>query len=381
MRRRHYGDADLNGWIVRHAPDMVLCGHVHQSPFADEAVVDPPGRARRVTRTQPPVQSVRFVDGFRTSELGRPGVRDFQTELEALEGLGRTHPSELFRDVDDAFWLWIHTEGRQTSPALAAVLPGLPSPEVQQHWTGKSGTATLVEGFDIYRTMRDLHTRHAGSLREHGPVLDFGCGWGRVIRYFVKDVASDHLLGTDYSEELIEFCLTSDRWSKFTRNQASPPLPIGDHNVGFIYAYSVFSHFSEPMHMRWLEELKRVLRPGGLLALTIRPRSFIEGCQQLRMTEDKGVRRTQSRMFLDADSALGDYDRGDFCFSPYDPSLDGAWWGEACIPRQYIEQRWSRLFDVVDFVSATPPPLERLGRRLGRHTRHRPLQHVVLLRG
>jgi len=33
--RRHYGDADLNGWIVRHVPDVVLCGHVHQSPFAE----------------------------------------------------------------------------------------------------------------------------------------------------------------------------------------------------------------------------------------------------------------------------------------------------------------------------------------------------------
>ncbi|HEY5170694.1 MAG TPA: metallophosphoesterase [Acidimicrobiia bacterium] len=33
--RRYYGDADLNVWIDRHRPDLVLCGHVHQSPFAD----------------------------------------------------------------------------------------------------------------------------------------------------------------------------------------------------------------------------------------------------------------------------------------------------------------------------------------------------------
>jgi Icc-related predicted phosphoesterase len=32
--KRHYGDADLNAWIERHSPDVVLCGHVHQSPFA-----------------------------------------------------------------------------------------------------------------------------------------------------------------------------------------------------------------------------------------------------------------------------------------------------------------------------------------------------------
>jgi Icc-related predicted phosphoesterase len=31
--RRHYGDADLLGWINRHRPDLVLAGHVHQPPF------------------------------------------------------------------------------------------------------------------------------------------------------------------------------------------------------------------------------------------------------------------------------------------------------------------------------------------------------------
>jgi Icc-related predicted phosphoesterase len=32
---RHYGDADLVGWIAEHRPDLVLCGHIHQSPFRE----------------------------------------------------------------------------------------------------------------------------------------------------------------------------------------------------------------------------------------------------------------------------------------------------------------------------------------------------------
>jgi Icc-related predicted phosphoesterase len=31
--RRHYGDADIGGWINRYRPDMVLTGHVHEPPF------------------------------------------------------------------------------------------------------------------------------------------------------------------------------------------------------------------------------------------------------------------------------------------------------------------------------------------------------------
>jgi Icc-related predicted phosphoesterase len=31
--RDHYGDPDLAGWIGEHRPDLVLTGHVHESPF------------------------------------------------------------------------------------------------------------------------------------------------------------------------------------------------------------------------------------------------------------------------------------------------------------------------------------------------------------
>jgi len=31
--RRHYGDADLGGWMATYQPDLVLTGHVHEPPF------------------------------------------------------------------------------------------------------------------------------------------------------------------------------------------------------------------------------------------------------------------------------------------------------------------------------------------------------------
>jgi Icc-related predicted phosphoesterase len=32
---RHYGDEDLSNWIGTYQPDVVLCGHVHESPWVD----------------------------------------------------------------------------------------------------------------------------------------------------------------------------------------------------------------------------------------------------------------------------------------------------------------------------------------------------------
>jgi Icc-related predicted phosphoesterase len=33
---RHYGDATAAGWIERWKPYAVLCGHIHQAPFAPD---------------------------------------------------------------------------------------------------------------------------------------------------------------------------------------------------------------------------------------------------------------------------------------------------------------------------------------------------------
>jgi Icc-related predicted phosphoesterase len=33
--KRHYGDEDLVAWIGKYQPGLVVCGHVHESPFAD----------------------------------------------------------------------------------------------------------------------------------------------------------------------------------------------------------------------------------------------------------------------------------------------------------------------------------------------------------
>jgi SAM-dependent methyltransferase len=264
-------------------------------------------------------------------------------------------PAEVFGDVTDDLWLWLNTEGLRRSPELADVLPGLPDAEVQRQWTGRADDETLIDGFNIYRLVRSLYERNVGDVSGAEGVLDFGCGWGRIIRYFLRDVDHTRLHGSDANESLVEFCRASNRWCTFMRNDTVPPLPVEDDRFDLIYVYSVFSHFSEEMHWRWLEEFKRVLRPGGALAVSVRPRRFIEHCRNLREPGAEVRFPILPKMFLDADAELARYDAGEFCYSPYDTSRPGAWWGEACIPRTYIEREWSKLFDVREFVGAAAP--------------------------
>ncbi len=65
--KRHYGDADLNRWIERHTPGIVLCGHVHESPFVDRGSwVDRIGptwvvNSGRERRTVPPARPPHII--------------------------------------------------------------------------------------------------------------------------------------------------------------------------------------------------------------------------------------------------------------------------------------------------------------------------------
>ena len=278
----------------------------------------------------------------------------FQEFLDAaLAGSGTT-PEAVFGGSSDDFWLWVNTEGYRRSSRVRELLPGLPSEEVQKHWTNRAGDDALSDGFNIYRAVSKLHQRHGRRDDGSGSVLDFGCGFGRVLRFFLRDMDHRRLNGTDHDPDLIEFCRESNRWCRFERNGAEPPTAFDDGQFSLIYAYSVFSHFSEAMHLTWLEELRRITRSGGVVVLSVRPRGFIEYCGRLRESGSDADASILSSMFPEADAELARYDAGEYCFSPYDRSNPAAWWGEACVSRGYVERVWSRSFQVREFDDAGP---------------------------
>jgi SAM-dependent methyltransferase len=67
----------------------------------------------------------------------------------------------------------------------------------------------------------------------------------------------------------IAWCTENLPHTEFHVNKLEPPLPIADVSVDVLYSVSVFTHLSGEMHEAWINEIKRVLRPGGLLLLTL----------------------------------------------------------------------------------------------------------------
>ncbi len=240
--------------------------------------------------------------------------------------------------------------------ALSGVpLPGFPEREIQINTTGQSGRETLCEAFIFYDDCLKVFRNSAAFKRDDKKLLDFGVGWGRILRFFMKDFLPVNLYGVDINEELLSLCKKTFKWGTFIKSRAFPPLDLPDKSVDFIVGYSVFSHLSEEACLNWVKEFSRILRPGGTVGLTTRGRWFLDYCKSLKNKEVDGYAKSLSNMFDDFDQAKQKYDNGEFLHSNSEGvsgggPLNSSFYGETFIPEKYAKMTYSDYFTVLDFV-------------------------------
>lgn len=266
-----------------------------------------------------------------------------------LDSLGSNlQPNEFFADVSDDLWLWLYTEGYRSSLSLRNLLPSLPDETVQLTYTGDKGDSVLRDGWAAYKLFKTLYERHVGSIGDCQKILDFGCGWGRIIRFFLKDVSPSKLWGVDPVEDMVSLCKQQNRWSNFEAIRTRPPCHFQDNTFDLIYSFSVFSHLSEEMHKNWLLELGRILRPGGMLIATTRGREFIEQSAIPRKYENI---ESALSLFPDTQQCLSDYDSDRYCFSQIVHEGEWSYWGETAIPKGYVLGNWTRWLTFLDYIN------------------------------
>lgn len=143
----------------------------------------------------------------------------------------------------------------------------LPVPP-QQLWLGYGQNAEtyLDSGKRHIESMRALLGQHGWT--SSGPVLDFGCGAGRMTRWLLDDASTNEIWGTDISAEHIIWCKQHlSPPFHFVTTTTLPHLPFEDNTFSLIYAGSVFSHIDD-LADAWVLELRRITKRGGFLYLT-----------------------------------------------------------------------------------------------------------------
>ena len=122
--------------------------------------------------------------------------------------------------------------------------------------------------------------------------------------------------GTDIDIKAIEWCRQHLDFATFSLSKESPPIDYAADSFDFIYVISVFTHLDEDYQFRWLEELRRIAKPGGVLLLTLH-----------------GPKNGQ-RFFFERS---------------YEKGLFPAWYQNTYHSKEYVFENFGKYFQVLDY--------------------------------
>ncbi len=244
---------------------------------------------------------------------------------------------ELFRDLDDEVWALLLSQQYDVYEHIRALLPSMPEPALQEIWNGASGLALARQTRSFYAKLRASYERHGATPLSQSTVLDFGCGWGRLTRYLLRDVAPGRLFGCDPVEGILEVCRANRIAATFARSPVIPERLPFDERFDLVFAFSVFTHLSETAHEHCLAALQQSLRPGGILIVTIRPPDYLTQCAAMRPLVE------QDRALTPAGLAGSRYLFVPHPADPRHPQADGEKieYGETVFTMGYVRERWS----------------------------------------
>ncbi len=137
---------------------------------------------------------------------------------------------------------------------------------------------------------RQLLDRFARAVQALGPVYDLGCGPGHVARYLHERGA--RVIGVDLSSAMVELARGLNPGIEFRQGNVLS-LDIEDGASGGIVAFYSIIHVPRTEIAGALAEMKRVLRPGGLLFL-----AFHVGDETVHLDEWWGERVSVDFLFF-----------------------------------------------------------------------------------
>jgi SAM-dependent methyltransferase len=232
-------------------------------------------------------------------------------------------------------------------------LPGFPPAETQQIVNGSDGEAALDFAYKFWRFVKER-----SPLNRDTQVLDFGVGWGRIFRFFLRDIDAGNLHGVDVDTAMIEILRETQMPGNFSLVKSMQRLGLADGSIDLAYAFSVFSHISEQSAVFHLKDIVRTLKPGGKLFLTTTAMRFLDLCLACQM-KDPALRNNWEDIlggtFTDASHAKATYLAGEYTFAPVGGHADllpNDQYGWAAMPASFVQRICPEVgIEVIDDLS------------------------------
>ena len=163
-------------------------------------------------------------------------------------------------------------------------------------------------------------------------VLDFGCGVGRVLRQFAPETGTGEFWGCDLDRPSMDWNRANlEPPFRFFETTETAGLPQADGYFDFVYAFSVYTHFTDNW-AGWLLEHHRVLAAGGYLFATYLGEGMLEPFTGEPWDESRiGMNPVMHGFSWDSGGPL---------------AFNSPWW---------IRAHWGRLFEIVELVPRLKP--------------------------
>lgn len=126
-------------------------------------------------------------------------------------------------------------------------------------WWGEYAGAYAGRSWREYRGLLAEAIQHAPG----GPLLDVGCGYGFLVecaRQFGVEA-----VGVEGSEDALAECRARHPLADVRPWSAGSRLPLLSDSVGVAVAHEVIDHITLEDNRRLFAELRRVLKPGGVV--------------------------------------------------------------------------------------------------------------------
>jgi SAM-dependent methyltransferase len=121
----------------------------------------------------------------------------------------------------------------------------------------------------LHRLIRASLDSHLSAWRDR-PILDAGCGTGAVLELLGNPTKH---VGVDVSSEALAFCRRRGLSNVAQSNVAA--LPFADNSFDAVISSSVLYHRWVTDVHQVIRELRRVLRPGGVLLVNVAAYEFL----------------------------------------------------------------------------------------------------------
>jgi SAM-dependent methyltransferase len=174
----------------------------------------------------------------------------------------RATPEERKR-VTLSFGLLYRVEGVIQRTGLSPATPPRDVHSMVHGWVTEIGGSYYLADMVLDAMIEIGRPPVAGSQ-----VLDFSCSSGRVVRPLAAALPEVSWHGCDPNAEAISWVRDNVPSVNCVVSPIIPPLPFDDQAFDLVFAISVWSHYSAAGALTWLEELHRLVRPGGHVLLT-----------------------------------------------------------------------------------------------------------------